>query len=159
MSIETLTIDYIGEKTTKTGKTYTSVRAGDGWFSIWDAMVAARLEKGKTYNVNVERKGDFANITGLAPDNVDEFMGEVSKELPKTKAVNPELSLLIDERKHAIYCATLALAGGKITADDLGKYANKVLAYIHAEPEAKTTNPPAKEDDLDIIPENFIEGK
>lgn len=168
---EMLTIKKKIPKTTKTGKSYTSVVDQNGtWYSIWDTMVDARIEEGKTYDLVVETKGDFHNITGIASNVVDINDDQVSpladiftdEPAPIAKPAAPapsklerEMGTIIDERKHGIYCATLLCAAGKIGIEQMPAVADKIIAYIQGSSSTKTTTA-AVEKVGELDPADFI---
>lgn len=64
MSVETFTIEYSG--VSKKNPKFGSIKSTDGtWYGCPLNMLPS-LSKGQTVSVQVEKKGDYSNITGMA---------------------------------------------------------------------------------------------
>jgi hypothetical protein len=134
------------DKITPRGK-YSTVKHGENYYNVWDALVLERLNLGETYTVMVTHKTStdpntgeektFHNIVGLSHPNFTDIESELEAVMPGTKAANPKsistppkppaaptLDFMIDVRKTALLCTTRLLATGVIT----GKGINKTLA-------------------------------
>lgn len=73
---------------------------------------------------------DFFGVKAEDAPEATALATPASATAPVAKPVVSELSLIVEERKHAVHMAVLAYCAGKISREDIPKFANSVIAYI-----------------------------
>lgn len=164
-----LTVQKKLEKTSqKNGKKFWSLLLSDDvWYNTFDATLALRLDEGKTYDLVTETNGEFHNIKGIEAmvemEASDPAAPPVVAAMVAPSKVEQAIATVVGERQHAIYCATLLAAAGKVPLTELGRTADKVLEYIRqldkptsVAPEHKSSSTEPVTDMNDLVPESFI---
>jgi len=123
-----IVVDKADQVQTKTGKTYLSVvdKAGKK-YSCWDTELWNIIEKDRAVEVEVEKKGNFANIVSAksVADQLPEVVNEAVKEGAEVTSVTN-----VKNRAVSISYAKDLVCAGKIELNQLKTYADKFLAYI-----------------------------
>jgi len=101
-------VKAIEERVSSTGKTFWSLDTNQGKMSIWDSGIATEIKDvgvQREFELNVEEKGNFKNVTGITGQKTEKVSSEGSSE-PKTAITGNNAALLCMQ-----YAKDLAVAG------------------------------------------------
>ena len=115
MTEQNLHISSIVKKhSEKTGNDYWPVETNQGKMTVWDEVIAEEIEKAgvpNDFNVNVETKGNWKNITSITMSEDGQSTAKVTESIPKASQILSE-----DEKRFCGMAISYAkdLAVGKI---------------------------------------------
>ena len=164
MAEKTETITLTVESITARGK-YSTVKAGETYYNVWDLLVLEKLIVGETYSAKVTSKDStdkntgltktFHNIIEASPASEIDFAAQfdslvgttpIPKPIPKKDISMSPLDFMIDVRKTALNNAVAMLVGGSITIKAMNQTLTKFEKYIVSGlPVEQNSNTPVSE--------------
>lgn len=86
-------IQKIEQKLSQKGDAFLRIKTDKGWMSCWRGELFNKLPQSGKVNVEIERKGDFYNITGI----------DTRASVNESKAIDEKWEKIRDEKREDIH--------------------------------------------------------